>query len=369
MFNFINYISAILGLTRIKERNVYEFRLKQWLGKWILIIFLSTIIFINHLFLLLDEVFFFYRLVRIKEPVLISGVPRTGTTFLYRTMAEDKENFTCFTLGEIIFAPSLIQKYLFYFFYKLDQLIGAPLKNFLLFLGSKIMVEYKKIHLFEFFKPEEDELILLNLFSTVVLKYLFPRSRVFDKYIEFDEKLSASEKRNILNFQKRCIKKHLFFWRSIHGKQKIFLSKNPIYSPKINSLFQYYPGLRVVVAIRDLDQVVPSFISMNAAIIKGIHFTEKPFPDAIQAKTVITAWNDQLFTKMEKQDNSRYYCCRYEDFTSDIKKSVKDIYQHFEINQGGYFQEILKKRAFEQKHYKSNHKYDSDELEKAIRGE
>ena len=55
---------------------------------------------------LLDEIFFRkYRTIEIKQPVFIIGVPRSGTTFLQRLLAQDEDQFTSMKFWEILLAP------------------------------------------------------------------------------------------------------------------------------------------------------------------------------------------------------------------------------------------------------------------------
>lgn len=367
MFNFPNYFSALFSSIRNFGNKEYDFNLKQFLLKIFLFVFFTVVVIINNLFFLFDEVFlFFYRFTKIEKPVMIIGVPRTGTTFLYHTIAEDKENFTCFTFGEIVFAPSLIQKYIYYGIYRFDKFLGGPLKKCLLYLETKTKIEYDKIHAYGYFKPEEDELMLLNIYSSIVLKYFFPLSTVFDKYIEFDEKVRPAEKSRIFNFQKRYIKKHLFFWKTIQGKQKTFLCKNPIHSPKINSLFEYFPDVRLIVTNRDLAEVIPSFVSMNASAIKNLHTTKLLYPNAVVARKVIINWQEQLTTKLKQKDPAQIYECTYDNLTNDIREVVCNIYNYYDLHMSEDFLKILGDKLQEQQNYKSNHHYNLSELIKAL---
>jgi omega-hydroxy-beta-dihydromenaquinone-9 sulfotransferase len=119
MFNFSNFFRSLFGFSRSEKIKGLKFSFKYLLIKSILLLFVLGLIICNHLFFLLDELFLFvYRFTPIKRPIMIIGAPRTGTTLLFRTLAEDKDKFTCFTMAELIFAPSLIQKYLFYGIYR-----------------------------------------------------------------------------------------------------------------------------------------------------------------------------------------------------------------------------------------------------------
>lgn len=67
---------------------------------------------INGAGLLLDYLLFpDFRRVRVREPLFVVGVPRSGTTFLHRLLAGDRERFTTTALWELIFAPSITQRF------------------------------------------------------------------------------------------------------------------------------------------------------------------------------------------------------------------------------------------------------------------
>ena len=56
--------------------------------------FLLLIIFINQLFLLLDNLLFFaYRRIKIEKSVFIIGVPRSATTYMYELLYRDEAFF------------------------------------------------------------------------------------------------------------------------------------------------------------------------------------------------------------------------------------------------------------------------------------
>ena len=69
---------------------------------------------INNLFLLMDNIFFNYQKIKINKPLFIIGFPRSGTTFLHKMLLKDTQ-FTTPQLWELIFAPSILQKKIYYY--------------------------------------------------------------------------------------------------------------------------------------------------------------------------------------------------------------------------------------------------------------
>ena len=69
---------------------------------------LPPVFVVSQLTLALDHLFFpGFRDVQVKRPLFIVGQPRTGTTYLYRTLARDTGCFTCFRFIDFLF-PSIV---------------------------------------------------------------------------------------------------------------------------------------------------------------------------------------------------------------------------------------------------------------------
>ena len=62
---------------------------------------------------LLDDLFFRgYRNITVRDPLFVVGLPRSGTSFLQRVLAQDSERFTTLRLWELILAPSVTERML-----------------------------------------------------------------------------------------------------------------------------------------------------------------------------------------------------------------------------------------------------------------
>ena len=107
-------IKLAFSLFSFDSGNMRYFNVRRILISLLLVPVFILCFFINRFFLLLDHVFFpsFKRQI-IRNPVFIVAAPRSGTTYLFHTLAKDQTTFTAFKLWEIILAPSIIQKYFF----------------------------------------------------------------------------------------------------------------------------------------------------------------------------------------------------------------------------------------------------------------
>ncbi|MFT4523218.1 MAG: hypothetical protein ACI8ZN_002170 [Bacteroidia bacterium] len=263
-------------------------------------IFISVLI-VNRLFMMLDYVFFPHFLRKeIKHPIFIISAPRTATTFLYHKICEDREKITAFKLWEIVFAPSICQKYILLLGIRLDQFLGGFAKKGILLFQELTIGKLRKKHLIGLELHEEDEAILLWNLSTVYLNFFYPDTPYFDAYFAFDDALSDPKKKRIMRYYKRCVQRHCFVFDK--KGNKTFLSKNPIMMSKVKSVAQHFPDARVMCINRSLSSTLPSTLALNDRIY-GL-FTSIPTSEDIHLKTkqILIKWH-----KMAHQNMMTYF--------------------------------------------------------------
>jgi len=152
--------------------------------------------------LFLDEIIFpGYRNVEIKKPVFIAGFPRSGTTYLHRVMDNDPQ-FSSLKLWEIIFAPSIIQKKFFRQLGRLDRAMGKPLYRISIAIENKVFAGSRSMHKISHFEAEEDEIILIHVFSSLFLTFMFPFDEM-NQFSRFDTDVSPERRKKIMKFYKK----------------------------------------------------------------------------------------------------------------------------------------------------------------------
>lgn len=203
---------------------------------------------------LLDELLFHsWRRQTPKSPVFIVGVPRSGTTFLHRTLAQDKR-FTTTSTWEVILAPSVSEKYAW------SLVLGmlSPLANGLRKLGGSFFTKMDSIHKLGINEAEEDFLFLLPLNACFILITLFPQQHRLWRISRFDASMPRWEKELIAGFYRACVQKHLYFQCRNNHEQKIYLAKNPSFTPFVQTLKTEFSDARFVVCLREPVFVVES---------------------------------------------------------------------------------------------------------------
>lgn len=210
---------------------------------------------IHWLGFLMDEVFFrSYRQIRVKSPVFIIGIPRSGTTFLHRTLVEDSR-YTSLSTWEAILAPSITERKIILTLAALDRAIGAPLKRLIAFCLNKSTGDFNDIHEVGLDAPEEDYLALLPAGACFILLLAFPFSKELASLAKLDLAPEA-ERDAIIQFYMRCLQKHLYCHR---GKQ--LLSKNAAFSSWADALAASFSDARFLVCIREPDTALSSQLS------------------------------------------------------------------------------------------------------------
>eukprot|EP01038_Epipyxis_sp_PR26KG_P011774 gene11774-15755_t len=254
----------------------------------------------NHIGLWLDEILFpAWSDQLIIKPLFLIGNARSGTTWLHRliisidaNIESNRNTFTTFKTWEILLAVSVTWKSLFHSLYLFDHryLYGFVLK-FVLFL-EKQLIGNIDIHPVGLLIPEEDDWLMIHVCCSQLIMFFFPMGGyLLNDLVYFDYNNNQSMKgsllmkefkQDIMRYYHNCVKKHLYFHEKVlvlpsiqnhqaknnlfsqkdsTNKSKIFLSKNPAFTMRIESLYETFPDARIVCLLRDPVQSVPSMVS------------------------------------------------------------------------------------------------------------
>lgn len=215
---------------------------------------------IHWLGLLLDEVFFRgYRRVEIADALVITGIPRSGTTFIHRTLAASDERFTTMSTWEVLLAPSVTEKHFWRALGRLDRLLGGWGKCWIERLTRRLTGEFDHVHRVGLWDAEEDYLCLLPAGGCFLFSLVFPGSSWFWRLGNID----TGDKRELLAFYHACLQKHLY----VAGSGRRLLTKNASFGTWVPALAEYLPGARFVICVREFDS---AYASQLASVASGI---------------------------------------------------------------------------------------------------
>jgi hypothetical protein len=104
--------------------------------------------------------------------------------------------------------------------------------------------------------PEEDDVLLIYIFSCIDLTWFSPFPEELGWLSHFDQVATLEDRKRIMTLHKNCIKRQAYF----KGNKKHFLLKNPAASSKIDSLYEFFPDCKIIYMVRNPLEVVPSII-------------------------------------------------------------------------------------------------------------
>ncbi|PIP39234.1 MAG: hypothetical protein COX19_08250 [Desulfobacterales bacterium CG23_combo_of_CG06-09_8_20_14_all_51_8] len=305
--------------------------------------------------LFLDEIFFpGYRKIIIKKPVFIVGFPRSGTTYLHRVMDNDCQ-FSSLKMWEIVFAPSILQKKFFLMIGRLDRMMGTPLYRMAVRLEDKAFAGSRSMHRISHFEPEEDEIILIHIFASLFLTFMFPFDDM-NQFSRFDTDVAPARRKKIMNFYKKCVQRHLY----VFGPDKHFLSKNPASSSKINSIYEAFPDAKIICTVRQPVEALPSAISWVS-----YGFNQFNTADQMVTTAKILSLLSHFYTYPLEALDKRPEACRiidtYDHLVKDPGEFVRRLYDRFGFAVSEEYQRYLDRETEKSKNYRSGHRYSLDQ--------
>lgn len=308
---------------------------------------------------MMDDIFYKeYQDQPVAQPVFIIGNMRSGTTLMHRLLARDLHNFSFMRMWEIIFAPSITQRKFVWAIAKMDEV---------LFKGNlkKALLDYEKktdlnnpIHKISLVEAEEDEHLLINIWESLATSVLFPAPELVRKYARFDQEVSRRDRRRIMRFYRQCLRKHLFSYNS--GKK--FLSKNPTFSPKVDSLLEFFPDAKIVYMVRNPLATIPSLVSLmkfqwgQVADPQGGDFEQDYLMEMAQE------WYRYPLERLAQAPENSYEIVVYDEVTRDPKGVVTRMYEKFGFELTEDFADILEEANQKARTYKSKHSYQLADL-------
>ena len=345
--------SLIFGVFSLNPKNMRFFNLKRFMMVLLLFPIFISFLIINKTFLYIDYLVVpCFRKEKIKDPIFIVSTPRSGTTYLYHSIVEYSNKFTYFKLWEIVFAPSIIQKYIFINLLKMDKSIGSPIKKVILYLDNKLFTDLKTIHLIGINLPEEDEAVLLWDLTSLYLNFFYPDSHFFDELLFFDKKLPKKRSNRIMNSYLNYVRRHNYDFN--RNGDKTFISKNPLMMCKLESVRSYFPDAKVIQIIRNPKETLPSTISLNNTLY-SLFTSQKPNLEINEkTKAVLIQWYQMADEALAKYPDEQVLNVDFKKLISLDKEAEECIRQFLK---DPTFQLIVKMESKKKLEHQSKNQY------------
>ncbi|MGC9397732.1 MAG: sulfotransferase family protein [Anaerolineae bacterium] len=308
----------------------------------------------------LDDLFYpAYREVEIKAPIFIIGNPRSGTTFLHRLLAQDTLNFTSIKTWELLLAPSITLRRMIRALAKLDRRLGKPLRK-PLFRWQRQWQRANVVHKVALRAPEEDEYLLIHLFSTLKVWTFAAMLEEAQRYTYFDAQIPQREKQRIMRFYKRCLQRHLYA-HSLDGN-KIYLAKNPSYSPMVDTLLSAFPDARFIYLARTPLEMIPSYISLTEEEWQILGDPPRPYMCREWVVEMAHHWYTYPLERLSKLPEEQYVVVNFHRMVDHAAEVVGEIYRRLGLEINPAFRKVLHRHAVKARHHESQHDYALQEM-------
>jgi hypothetical protein len=308
---------------------------------------------------LLDEIFFrAYREVKIREPIYIVGNPRSGTTFLQRLLARDQETFVSMRTWEMLVAPSVTMRKALWTLSALDSRLGSPLAR-LLGMLEEGWQEENVVHRIAVRAPEEDEYLLIHIFSTLKIWLYVAMLDEAEAYTYFDSQMPEEEKERIMDFYMRCLQRHLY----AHGESgKHYLAKNPHFSPMVDTLYKHFPDVKIIYLARNPLDMVPSYISLKEDEWQLLGDPAEAYASREYILDMAHHWYTYPLERLDRAPQRSAMVVDFDDLVTDARGVVTEIYERFGLELSAAFDDVLRQATERARSHESEHEYSLQEM-------
>lgn len=313
---------------------------------------------IHWFFFWLDDILFpAYKQHPIEKPLFILGNLRSGSTFLHRLLSRDSQTFTSLTTWDIYLTPSVTQK-------KITQLIARLDRKYLNGIFHKLLYKFDaatlgkiKIHPISFFQPEEDENIHLHIWDGYFVTFLFPFMDEMPKYTHFDEALSPEHKRRIMTFYRSMIQRHMYA-----NGNKYFVAKNPAFSPKIETLAEFFPEARIIYLARNPLDMLPSTVSWINYARRQFTDPEPGFHYIEEIVDLTQHWYTHPLHYLDTHPSPRHLILKYDDLIQRPEQVIRSFYEQFGYPDKPGLPVIIDQAVKETLTFNSDHSYSYEKM-------
>lgn len=308
--------------------------------------------------LALDRLLYPFEQVQVEKPLFIVGSPRSGSTMLFRLLAQDEGRFTSFRTWQLL-APAVSSQKLVRWLERLDQQLGGRGEQQLNLLQARIFQRADRFHRIRLQEPEEDEFLLTYAFATEILANLFPVPEALLEYRQFDG-LSDARRQALMHFYKTCIQRLLY----VEGPERQLLSKSPLFSHKVKSLAETFPDGRFVLLVRHPAETCCSLVSMIRSYRKYLGL-EEHLPGHTSDENIIRFMVDCYMLAIQALETlppERYQLVRYEELLANPKEVVLRLYQALSLEVTPEFHARLEVESQRILNYRTTHQHSAERL-------
>ena len=250
------------------------------------------------------------------DPVLITGLPRSGTTFLFHLLACDPAHRTLANWEASRPAPPPG-------WWNRRRPVRRAYSAAGLCAQRYLSPGLERLHPVRTDGPEECTALLMAGFASQAFAALFHVPRYLDALRGHDYTPSIQYHRRQLQI--------------LDGPRPgaRWLLKSPNHLPALGAVLAVYPGARIIQTHRELTDVVPSCAKLVAEFRRIFSDREDPREIEECVNTVLSEALRRSAAARRAAPASRCFDVAFEDLVAEPMEVVRAAYRHFDLDLGG----------------------------------
>ena len=276
---------------------------------------------------------------KVSKPIIVIGLPRSGTTFLFNLLSKDESNRSPL-FWEMMKPLPLVKKD------SISELSRVIRSDAILFFKERFIPKLDDLHRIRSKSPEE--CLLIKVFALQSILYFYMANT--PTYLDYLSKSSS----------RVSYKWHHKFLRVLEEthKPERWLLKDPSHLGNLEEILSFYPDACFIHICRDPAETLPSICSLTSQVRKG-------FTDSVDLKDLGTRslefWsssNSKNEAQKQKIPSESYMQIQYTDLVNDPINLIQDIYTKFALQLNEITLDRMEKYVEEgSKEAKSKHNY------------
>ena len=141
-----------------------------------------------------------------------------------------------------------------------------------------------------------------------------------------------------------------------------FLSKNPTFSPKIESINQTFPDAKIICMVRSPLEVVPSALSIASYLYNtfGSPLSAHPLPEF--TADYLSHWYTYPLKTLADWPDLRKNIIKYTTITKNPEQTITALYDRFNLQMSLRYRQVLHEETQQAHGFKSRHTYSFEQL-------
>ena len=162
-----------------------------------------------------------------------------------------------------------------------------------------------------------------------------------------------------MGFYARCLQRHL---HAHNHRDKRYLAKDPHFSPLVDTLYRYFPDVKIIYLARNPLDMIASYISLKENEWGLLGDPEKAYSSREYILDMARHWYSYPLERLSQAPQDSYIVVNFNHLVHDARATVGEIYDRFGLDISPEFDGILRHATERARNHESEHEYSLQEM-------